>query len=205
MWIFPTKGTTSRETISKLMIHQQTFGSPARLITDCGTSFTSSEFKEYCEKENIDHVTITTGVPRSNGQVERIHRIIISILTKLCISDPSVWYKHVSRLQRSLNSTFQRSINTTPFELMMGIKMKTNEDIEIYSLLQQECVDGFMQQREELRLMAKEQIAKVQEENARNYNKKRKESTKYKEGDRVAIKRTQFGSGLKLKENFFGF
>lgn len=82
--------------------------------------------------------------------------------------------------------------------------MKTNEDIEIYNLLQQENIDCFMQEREELRCLAKAQIGKVQAENAQSYNKKRKESTKYQEGDRVVIKRTQFGSGLKLKEKFVG-
>lgn len=71
------------------MIYQQTFGNPSHIITDHGTLFTSNEFKEYCEKENIEHVMITTGVPPDNGQVEWIHKIIIFILTKLCISDQS--------------------------------------------------------------------------------------------------------------------
>ncbi|CAH2108527.1 unnamed protein product [Euphydryas editha] len=45
---------------------------------------------------------------------------------------------------------------------------------------------------------------KIQDENRRNYDKKRKESSKYKCGDKVAIKRTQFGTGLKLKPKYLG-
>lgn len=203
-WIFPTKGTTSKETIEKLKIHQQHFGNPTRFITDRGTAYTSNEFQEYCKDENIQHIKITTGVPRGNGQVERVHRVIISVLTKLCIENPALWYRHVSRLQRSLNSTFQRSISTTPYQLMIGTKMRLKEDIEIYDLLLQEERDSYSEEREKLRERAKEQILQVQEENIKNFNKKRKESTKYKEGDLVAIKRTQFGTGMKLKAKYLG-
>lgn len=204
VWLFPVKGTTSKETIDKLKILQQIFGNPIRLISDRGTAFTSKEFKEYCDMENIQHITITTGVPRGNGQVERIHRIMIAVLTKLCIADPTLWYKHVSRMQTALNSTYQRSIDTTPFELLVGTKMKTKEDIEIYNLLQQEQRINFMQEREDLKIKAKEQIRKVQEENCKTYNKRRKDSRKYIVGDIVAIKRTQFGTGLKLKPKYLG-
>lgn len=136
---------------------------------------TSHEFEEYCKSENIQHIKITTGVPRGNGKVERIHGIIKPTLTKLCTEDPSVWYKHVSRLQRAINSTFQRSISTSPFELLTGVKMKSKEDITLIDLLQQESLEQFSEEREEFRKRAKEQILKIQEENTSTYNKKRKD------------------------------
>lgn len=37
VWLFPTKSTTSSETLDKLKIHQQTFGNPERIFTDRGT------------------------------------------------------------------------------------------------------------------------------------------------------------------------
>ncbi|XP_063891091.1 uncharacterized protein LOC126054290 isoform X2 [Helicoverpa armigera] len=204
VWLFPTKTTSSSETLRKIQIHQQIFGNPRRFITDRGTAFTSNEFKSYCEEEKISHVKITTGVPRGNGQVERVHRILIPVLTKLCLENPAVWYKHVSKVQRALNSTFQRSINTTPFELLMGVKMKGKEDLEILQLLQEENTLQYDENREKIRQQAKEQILKIQEENKKQYDRKRKESSKYKEGDLVAIKRTQFGPGLKLKPKYLG-
>ncbi|XP_041979296.1 uncharacterized protein K02A2.6-like [Aricia agestis] len=203
-WIFPTKSTTSKETLDKLRILQQCFGNPNRIITDKGSAFTSKDFKDYCEEEEIQHITITTGVPRGNGQVERVHRTIISVLTKLCIEEPSSWYRHVSRLQRVLNSTYQRSINTTPCELLIGTKLKLKEDLNILELLQEENIEQFNESREELRRNAKEQILKIQEENKKSFNKNRKPSKRYVLGDIVAIKRTQYGSGLKLKPKYLG-
>ena len=92
-------------------------------MTDRGTVFTSQEFKEYCQSEAIEHVTVTTGLPRANGQVERLNRAIISILSKLLIEESAKWYKHVDKLQRILNSTFNHSVNATPFDLLFDVKM----------------------------------------------------------------------------------
>lgn len=100
-----------------------------------------------------------------------MHRTIISALTKLCIEDPALWYKHVSRLQRALNSTYHRSIGTTPFTLMVGTKLRLKEDLEIIQLLNDEQVEYYSKEREILRTKAKEQILIVQEENRKNFNK----------------------------------
>jgi len=62
------------------------FGNPCRIISNRGTAFTSNNFTDYCAKENIEQILITTGIPRANDQVERINRIFIPSLTKL--TDP---------------------------------------------------------------------------------------------------------------------
>lgn len=124
VWIYPTKSTTSEETLQKLRLQQEVFGNPDRIISDKGTAFTSNAFRDYCRDEKIQHVTITTGVPRGNGQVERINRVIISVLAKLSLGYQDDWYKHVGKLQKALNGSFSRSTKSTPFELMFGVRMK---------------------------------------------------------------------------------
>lgn len=116
VWLYPTKSTGSNEVIDRLKKQATLFGNPARIITDRGTAFTSNSFKEYCESENIQHLLIATGVPRGNVQVERIHRIIVPILTKLCVEIPGNWYKYVDRVQRIINSTPPRSTGIAPFK-----------------------------------------------------------------------------------------
>ncbi|GFS81657.1 transposon Tf2-9 polyprotein [Trichonephila clavipes] len=71
LWLYPVKSTSSRDALEKLKQQDITFGNH-RIITDKGTVFTSKEFREYCENENIQHLSIT-GIPRRNGQIERIH------------------------------------------------------------------------------------------------------------------------------------
>lgn len=142
-WLYPTKSTTARETIECFVRQQKTFGNPCRIVTDKGTAFTAKEFQDYCQEECIKHVTITTGVPRGNGQIERVHRTVIPVLTKLSVEDPTKWYKYFDQVQRALNSTYQRSIDLTPFEVLIGVKMKRKEDILINQLIKEEIKKEF--------------------------------------------------------------
>ncbi|GFV82761.1 transposon Ty3-I Gag-Pol polyprotein [Trichonephila clavipes] len=106
------------------------FRNPARIITDKGSAFTFSSSEDFCNKQNILHISITTGLPRSNGQIEKQNSTIIAVLSKLSVDDPEKWYSHVPHLQKILNSSFQ-SIKMTPFELLFGTKMKSWQDNEI--------------------------------------------------------------------------
>ena len=56
----------------------------------------------------------------------------------------------------------------------------------------------------ELRESARDKIQKIQNENRQTYDKKRKDATKYQEGDLVAIRRSQLGPGLKVAAKFLG-
>lgn len=95
-WLYPTKTVSTKEVIEKLEIQKSTFGNPTKIISDRGTaSFTSTDFENYCQQENIEHARITAGLPRANGQIERINRTIIPVLAKISIDDPTKWYKHV--------------------------------------------------------------------------------------------------------------
>lgn len=204
VWIFPVKSTKSDETTKKLQIVTAVFGNPYRVIVDKGTAFTGNEFTNHCNENGIEIVQTTTGVPRGNGQVERINSIIISVLAKLSIGSPEKWYQNTDRVQQCINKTYQRSIGMTPFQLLFGVKMKTKDDIEAQSLIEQEIIETFIDDREQLREQAKKQILVVAEENKRTFNAKRKQATKYEVGDLVAIKRTQFGTKLKLQAKSFG-
>ncbi|GFU33420.1 hypothetical protein TNCV_4362421 [Trichonephila clavipes] len=203
-WLYPTKSTTAQEAIERLKLQQKTFGNPSRVINDKGGAFGSKEFEDYCADEKISNVQITTGVPRGNGQVERIHGVLIPVLTKMSIEDPTKWFKHVDSLQRVLNSVPSRSTKYSPFELLIGVKMKNPKGIIIRNLFEEESQEQLFQHRDNLRRDAKQNILKIQEENRRTYNRKRKESHLYKKGDLVAIMRTQFENKLKLRIKYFG-
>ncbi|GFV40855.1 retrovirus-related Pol polyprotein from transposon 17.6 [Trichonephila clavipes] len=177
--LYPVKTVSAESALEKLKQQQKTF-------------------------ENIQHLQIATGVPRGNGQVERIHRTLIPVLTKLSLDDSTKWYKYVDRLQRILNSTISRSTKWTPFELLVGIKMRNKEDILIKDLLLEEMAKELLEQRKFLRNDAKKNIETLQSENRKTYNRRRKKASLYKEGDLVVIQRTQFGAGLKLRPKFLG-
>lgn len=69
--------------------------------------------------------------------------------------------------------------------------MRSKEDLRLKELLEQELQKRFVEDREELRVEAKTQILKTQNENQRSYNLRRRKPNNYKLNDLVAIKRTQ--------------
>lgn len=204
VWFYATKGTSTHEVIERLKKQAVIFGNPRRIISDSGTAFTSQEFKEYCEHENIEHVLITTGVPRSNGQVERINRTLIPLLTKLTAPRPDQWFKSLEIAQQYLNSIPSRSTGFAPFDLLVGTRMRLKINPCIQELIDLELAIAFQNDRNEMRLVAKQNILKIQQENSKSYNKRRKEPKRYSENDIVAIKRTQLGPGLKLAPKYLG-
>lgn len=92
----------------------------------------------------------------------------------------------------------------TPFKLLFGTDMKMKDDISIRELIEKEIISIFEENRDEIRSQAKENIRRVQEENRRGFDKRRKPATAYNIGDLVAIKRTQAKPGLKLAPKYLG-
>lgn len=68
VWLYPTRSTNIAEDLERLKGQAGIFGNPKRIVSDRGAAFTSNAMKEYCEVEGIQHILITTGVPRGNGQ-----------------------------------------------------------------------------------------------------------------------------------------
>jgi len=124
-WLYRTKSTTASEVISKLRGQSNVFGNPACIVSDRASVFSPQDFLQYCD---IKVVKFTTGLPRVNGQVKRLNAIIVPVLSKLIVDDPTKWYIHVDRVQQAINSSFSRSLNSTPFELLIGVKMRNIDD-----------------------------------------------------------------------------
>lgn len=87
IWLYPIKSTSIQDDLEKLKIQQTTFGNTARTVSGTGSAFNSKEFADYCKIENIEHIQITTGIPRGNGQAVRMHKTLIPVLTKLSLND----------------------------------------------------------------------------------------------------------------------
>ena len=59
------------------------FGVPARLLSDRGTSFTSSIIQELCEILGVQQLQTVAYHPQTNGLVERSHQTIMHMIGKL--------------------------------------------------------------------------------------------------------------------------
>lgn len=91
----------------------------------------------------------------------------------------------------------------TPFRVLLDVHPRIRDSPDIREL-EDEIVMSFDDNRTELRMEARGNIEKIQKENKKTYDKKRKNPLSYREGNLVAIKRTQQGPHLKLAQNTLG-
>uniref|UniRef100_A0AAG5DQ21 RNA-directed DNA polymerase n=1 Tax=Anopheles atroparvus TaxID=41427 RepID=A0AAG5DQ21_ANOAO len=204
VWLYPTRTTNTEEVIQKLQSWSSIFGYPTRVVTDRGAAFTAKAFAEFLQNQSVEHVVSTTGVPRGNGQAERVNRTVLAVLAKLSMEDSSKWYKAINEVQRSINGRFHSTIGRSPFELMFGVRMKNITDDSLNELLEKEGYEEYERDRQVLRQEARKAIEQAQKRYKEQYDRKRKPEQGYKVGDLVAIKRTQFVTGKKLANEFLG-
>lgn len=81
--IYAVKNSTTKVTLKCLKDMIKTFGAPYRIISDQGTSFTSADFKQFCQENGINHHLNAVAMPRGNGQVERYNKILLDSLATM--------------------------------------------------------------------------------------------------------------------------
>lgn len=96
-------------------------GIPNRVISDRGTCFTGRAFKNFCHLRGISHTLNSTRHPQANGQVERVNRTIIPLLS-IMSKDQEHWDDRISELERHLNSAVNKTSTRSPFEILHGYR-----------------------------------------------------------------------------------
>jgi len=92
IWLYTTRTTNTPEVLNILGKQSIISGNPHRIILDQGTAFMSNDFQNYYKEKNIE---LMSGIPRANGQAERVNCTLIPLLTKLRDSKREEWYKHL--------------------------------------------------------------------------------------------------------------
>ena len=74
--------TTARQVITKMKNQFSRHGVPDKVISDNGPQFSSSEFAQFAENWDFEHVTSSPYHSRSNGKVESAVKIFKSLIKK---------------------------------------------------------------------------------------------------------------------------
>lgn len=74
-----------------------------------------------CEATRVKHVRSAPYTSHSNGQVERLHRVVEDLASKCLVTLPASAFLTVLReIQLTINTTYARSIGCAPYILMFG-------------------------------------------------------------------------------------
>lgn len=119
---------TSNNSISCLRSLFSQFGIPRQIVSDNGSQFTSSEFKQFCLENGIKLVLTTPYHSRSNGLVERAIRTFKWRFSK---SVPSVTDRsfYLQQLLFVYRTTEHSTTGRTPAELFLGRRINTVFDL----------------------------------------------------------------------------
>ena len=80
------------------------FGALARLLSDRGTSFTSSIIEELCKILGIQQLWTMPYHPQTNGLVERSHQTIMCMIGNLGEDKKADWASHLAEIVHAYNA-----------------------------------------------------------------------------------------------------
>ena len=104
------------------------FGAPARLLSDRGTSFTSSVIQEMCKILGIKWLQTMPYNPQTNGLVERLHQTIIHMIWKLGEDKKTNWPSHLAEIVHIFYATHSTVTGYNPHYLMFRCRPRLPVD-----------------------------------------------------------------------------
>lgn len=204
VFVKPVKTTKTKDTLKVLENTFYDFGLPSRIISDRGTSFTSTAFKGFCDSHGIKHILNAVACPRANGQAERFNQTILDSLIKYSTgNDERDWDSYTGKIQWGLNATINASTQKTPSEALFGVKLRDSISIKLNIGVDESKLINLQELRKEI----SSNIKKDQEKQKNRYNSGRAPAVIFEEGDLIKLTRTNFynqGKSTKLVSKFIG-
>lgn len=207
--LYPVVSTGTKEVCCALLKYFEYYSRPRRIISDRGTSFTSGEFGAFLSERNIEHVKVAVASPQANGQIERVNRVLTSMLGKL--TEPvqhADWTKMLGRVEYAINNSVHQTTECSPSELLFGVRQR-GEEIDWLG----EHLDDRTNERESdvrdlkgIRVKASAAIEKSQQRNLAYHRATHRPAKTFELGEFVVIKNvdTTVGKNKKFIPKFRG-
>ncbi|XP_038590459.1 uncharacterized protein K02A2.6-like [Micropterus salmoides] len=126
MDVYPVNSATSATTIECLRTSFSNQGLPELLVSDNGTCFVSTEFKDFLSKNGIRHVISAPYHAYSNGLAERGVQIFKRMMKKC---PEGTLTAKVARVLFSYRVTPHTTTDLSPAELLQGRKLRCTLDL----------------------------------------------------------------------------
>ena len=90
-------------------------GLPREFISDRGSQFTSRFFRELCKIWDIKQCFSTAYHPQSNGQAERMNRVVEDLIRHYVSPTHDDWDEHLPQIEFAINNAHHEGLKSTPF------------------------------------------------------------------------------------------
>lgn len=132
--LFPMRNQEAA-TVAKIIVDRVicVHGCPLQILTDQGPNFESNLFQELCRLLAIDKIRTTAYQPSTNGNIERFHATMHSMIAKWVSQNQRNWDQTLPAVAFAYRTSVQESTGFTPFFLMHGREARIPADL-VYGL-----------------------------------------------------------------------
>lgn len=198
----PIPKKTSEDSIRALLPVFEELGKPKRIIADRAAAFTSLMFRDFLNEQGVQLHHIATGVPRGNGQVERVMRTVFNLLRATLTADKeSTWTATIAAIEDNLNSTVHSVTGFAPAVLQSGRNPRLAATLQF--LDDAPLGDNFVDPDKAV-AEARDRITCSANKRAQQFNVNRYVTSLFNVGDIVAVEDSQLAGGGKLKPKYKG-
>lgn len=198
----PIPKKTTEDSIRALLPVFNELGTPKRIVADRAAAFTSIVFQNFLSEHNVQLHHIATGVPRGNGQVERVMRTMFNLLrATLTDKKENTWTTVLPKIENDLNLTIHAVTGYAPSVLHLGRNSRlaaTQQFLEDAVL-----TDNFIDPDKAVE-DARFRITSTAIKRAQRFDVCRQRSSLFTVGDLVAVEDSQLAGGGKLKSKYTG-
>ena len=128
--LFPMRNQEAH-TVAKILVDQVVcrHGCPIQILSDQGPNFESALFQGICERLSIDKVRTTAYKPSTNGNIERFHATMHSMLTRLVAENQRDWDDRLPTVAFAYRTSAHEVTGMTPFYMMHGREARIPADL----------------------------------------------------------------------------
>ena len=118
----PTVTTVTSVDVAHLLYNTviKLHGWPVALITDRDPKFMSEVFQSCLTHCQVQHCPTTAYHPQSDGQTERMNRVLTDMLRHYVNPTRNDWHSFLPAAEFAINNSWQESIKETPFFMNYG-------------------------------------------------------------------------------------
>jgi hypothetical protein len=169
---------------------------PKTIVSDRDPKFTSNFWKGLFKGFRTNLNFSTAYHPESDGQTERVNRMIEDILRMYVMDKPSKWEDYLHLVEFAYNNGYHASLKMSPFEALYG--RKCNTPVSWDNPVDMTVVGPELLREMEDQMTKIKQNLKAAQDKQKIYVDKNKTHREFKVGDHVFLKVKDNRSFLKL-------
>ena len=171
------------------------YGLPISIVSDRDPRFTGNVWTSLMKMLKVLVRLSSAFHPQTDGQLERMNKVIAQILRALVSRRQNDWVEHMPAVQFSINNTVNESTGYSPAQIVYGRDPISVINHQIPTLENPFSTD-FMQQLQDIHAEVYRNVQQAREKQSTHYNKRRRKAPKFQPGDKVLLN----GKNISIKQ-----